>query len=335
MAVTQIADIIVPQSFTNYTQVLTQQKSKLIQSGAIQRSAFLDNFLVGGGNIVTMPAFKDINDGSVIDSNVATDDTTQSTALKIGSLQCIVHRMSRNKSWSVMDLAGDLAGADPVQAILGRVSNFWAINTQYLAVQALKGVFAANAASNSSDMIVDKSTANTSTYLDGTTNFTAKFFLDTLAKKGDSFGQLSTLYVHSQVYFKLLKDNLITFQLNSDLNVNIPYFMGFKVVYDDMLPNTGAVYTSYILGDGAIQLGMGSPKVPTEVYRDPSQGTGSGVETLYSRIEMALAPLGHSFIGTTTAGGATAAALATAGNWSRVYPEAKQVPMLSLVTREY
>jgi hypothetical protein len=332
MAATQISDIIVPQSFTAYTQVLTAQKSKLIQAGAVQRSAFLDNFLAGGGNIVTLPAFKDINDGSVIDSNVATDDTTTSTAGKLGSLQAVVHRMSRNKSWSVYDLAGDLAGADPVQAILGRVSNFWAINTQYLVVQALKGVFAANAASNSSDMIVDKSGAS---YVAGTTDFQPKWFLNTLAKKGDAFGSLSTLYVHSQVYFKMLEQNLITFQLNSDLNTNVAYYMGFKVVYDDGLPNAAGVFTSYILGDGAVQLGMGSPKVPTEVFRDPSMGTGSGLETLYSRIELAIAPIGHSYAGTTTIGGASATALATAGNWSRVYPESKQVPMLALVTREF
>lgn len=332
MAAVQIADIIVTSSFTDYTQILTQQKTKLIEAGAVQRSAFLDNFLTGGGNIITMPAFKDICDGTVIDSNVATDDATTSTAAKLGSLQSIVHRMSRNKSWSVYDLAGDLAGADPVRAILSRVSDFWAKNTQYLVVQTLKGVFARNVTTDSGDMVVDKSGVS---YTAGTTDFQPKWFLNTLAKKGDSFGNLSTLYVHSQVYFKMLEQNLITFQLNSDLDTNVAYYMGFRVVYDDGLPNAAGVFTSYILGDGAIQLGMGSPKVPTEVYRDPSMGTGSGLETLYSRMELAVAPIGYTYTGTTTVGGATSAALATGTNWSRVYPESKQVPMLALITREF
>jgi hypothetical protein len=84
---------------------------------------------------------------------------------------------------------------------------------------------------------------------------------------------------------------------------------------------------------------MGSPKVPTEVWRDPAAGNGSGQEVLHSRIELCLHPVGHAYVGTPANGGPSNAAttnnLAHQDSWKRVFPERKQIKIARLKTREF
>jgi hypothetical protein len=329
MAVTQISDIIVPSAFTSYTQLITQEKTKLLQSGAVSRDPMLDAFLAGGGNIETMPAFNDLSYSA---SNVSSDTGADSTPDKIGSIQQIVHRLSRNKSWATADLAGDLAGADPMGAIVARAGTYWARELQRMLMATLKGVTLANVAANGSDSTLDIKGA---AYVAGTTNFQGEVFLDALSLKGDSFGEMGTLVVHSRVYFRMLKEDLITFMQDSTQNTSIPTYMGLRVVYDDGVFNASGVYHSYVLGNGSIRLGLGTPKVPTEVFRNPAAYNGGGLETLFNRNEFAIAPLGYTYAGSFSGGGASNTTLETAGSWTRVYPETKQVPMVTIITREH
>ena len=56
-----ISDIVVPNLFSPYVQVLTEEKSRLIQSGALGRSAALDAFLAGPGLTMSAPRWKDLD----------------------------------------------------------------------------------------------------------------------------------------------------------------------------------------------------------------------------------------------------------------------------------
>ena len=47
--VTEISDIIVPEVFSPYVQILTAEKSRLVQSGALVNDARLAEVLAGGG----------------------------------------------------------------------------------------------------------------------------------------------------------------------------------------------------------------------------------------------------------------------------------------------
>jgi hypothetical protein len=51
----RISDVIVPQIFSPYTQQLTEEKSRLIQSPAVSRDAILDADLNGGGQTFNEP----------------------------------------------------------------------------------------------------------------------------------------------------------------------------------------------------------------------------------------------------------------------------------------
>lgn len=340
--VTRIADVVVPEIFSPYVQQMTQEKSRLIRSGAIVLDDRLNGVLAGGGVTFNEPSFKDLDNDA---DNVSSDDpTTDSTPNKIGTATEIQVRLSRNNSWSSMDLSADLAGADPMQAIANRVSDYWTRRQQAAFVATLNGVFADNAAAptgtehTQNDMTHDVSGAG---FVDGVTNFSAEAFIDATATMGDSMEDLTMVMVHSIVYARMLKNNLIDF-VSDSVNgqaIRIPTFLGREVVVDDGVPRSSGVFNTWLFGRGAVRGGVGSPKVPTEIDRKAAAGNGGGQDVLFNRTEWILHPVGHAYAGTAPTGGPSNAAttnnLAHADSWKRVFSERKQIRIARLITREF
>lgn len=350
---TQIADVVVPSLFTTYTQQLTEQKSRIIRSGLASRDAFLDSFLAGPGNTITAPSFKDLDNDveRVSNDSSAVFDTADSSANAAGSgtsperppnpnkIQTaseIAVRLSRNNSWSSMDLTTALIGVDPMNAIANRVADYWTRRLQTAFISTWKGVIADNTANDSADYTVDVKGGG---FVAGVTNFTAEAFLDATLTMGDSMEDITTVCVHSVVFNRMQKNNLIDFVQDSISLVRIPTFLGREVIIDDSMPRSGSVYETWLFGGGQTLIGMGSPKVPTEIERKPGGGNGGGQEVLYNRVEWSIHPVGHAFTGTASKGGP--ANTGTAGNdldeaasWNRVYTERKQIKFARLVTRE-
>lgn len=344
--ITQISDLVVPSIFTPYVQQITEEKSRLIQSGAIIRDPAIDQLLAGGGLTFHVPSFKDLDSDS---ERVSTDSvpieytggTADPDPKKIGTADEVAVRMNRNQSWSTADLASVLAGADPADAIANRVGYYWARRQQAAFVAAMQGLFADNDAAPSGtehtqyDLTNDISGAS---FIDGVTNFSAEAFLDAALTMGDSQDGLTMVMVHSVVYNRMQKNNLIDFIPDSTGRIQIPTFLGREVIIDDGVPRSGNVYETWMFGPGAIRLGVGTPKVPTEVHRLPGAGNGGGAETLYNRVEWCIHPVGHKYAGTAANGGPSNAStsnnLANAGSWQRVYSERKQIKIARLKTRE-
>lgn len=333
-----VTDVIVPETFAPYVQVLTEEKSRLINSGAVARDAALDQFLAGGGLTMHAPSWRDLDNDA---DNTSGDTESASSPNKIASQDEIVVRLSRNNSWATADLAAALAGSDPADAIAGRVSAYWQRRLQAMFVATMTGVFADNAAAptgtehTQNDLTHDVSGAS---YVDGVTNFTAEAFVDAAVTMGDSMDSLGMVFVHSIVYARMQKNNMIDMVPDARQEILIPTFLGREVIVDDGMPVNSGVYQTWLFGAGALRLGMGSPKVPAEVHRSPAAGNGGGSETLYSRTEWCLHPVGHKYAGTAAKGGPTNANtsnnLANAGSWQRVYAERKQIKIARLITRE-
>lgn len=338
--VVRISDVVVPEIFTPYTQQMTEQKSRIIQSGAVVRDSELDGHLAGGGITFQSPSFKDLDDDV---ENVSTDDpAVNSNPNKIGTATEIQVRLSRNNSWSSMDLSGDLAGADPMSAIANRVSDYWTRRLQAAFIATMTGVFADNAAApDATEHVQNDMTFNVSgsSFVDGVTNFTAEAFIDATLTMGDSMESLGMVCVHSVVYGRMQKNNLIDFIPDARGEVQIPTFLGRIVIIDDKMPFTSGVFETWLFGAGAIRLGMGSPKVPTETDRKASAGNGSGQDVLHNRVEWVIHPSGNAYVGTSPAGGPSNAAtsnnLAAAASWKRVFSERKQIKIARLITREF
>lgn len=344
--ITLVSDIVVPAIFTPYVQQLTEEKSRIIQSGVAARNAVLDGMLAGGGLTFSVPSFRDLdNDADRTSTDTAHAEfggAAEPNPFKIQTSTEVAVRLSRNGSWSSADLTAALAGPDPMGAIANRVAYWWTRRLQAAFITTMNGVIADNAAApggsdthTQNDLIVDISGAS---FVDGVTNFSAEAFINACTTMGDSMEDLGVMLVHSVVYSRMQKNNLIDFIPDARGETNIPTFLGREVIVDDGMPRTGQVYDTWIFGRGAVQLGIGSPKVPTEVERKAGAGNGGGQEILYSRTEWAMHPVGHAYIGTAANGGPTNANtsnnLANAGSWSRRWPERKQIKFARLVTRE-
>lgn len=345
---TQVADIVVPEIFTPYIQQLTEEKARIVQSGVLQSDAMLNEKLAGGGLTFNVPSFRDLDNDP---DNVSSDDVADSIAADYGAGTPVTRldsiplktqtdteiavRLSRNNSWSSADLAAALAGPDPLQSIASRVGFYWARRLQAAFVATLNGVIKDNVANDAGDYENDISGGG---FVDGVTNFNTEAFIDAALTMGDSMQDLTTVMVHSIVYARMQKNNLIDFIPDSRGETLIATFLTREVIIDDGLPNAGGIFDTWLFGAGFAGFGSSSPKVPTEVQRYPQAGNGGGQEVLYSRNEWSIHPRGHAYIGTPPNGGpgnGTAAnQLNVATSWNRVYPERKQIKFARLVTRE-
>lgn len=329
MPVTQLADVVVPEIFTAYVQNQTKELSAFVQSGVLIENPFLNDFLDGGGITVSVPNMNDLDND---EANVSNDDPAEnSVPRKIGTSTEVAVRLSRNNSWSSMDLVAALAGTDPMMAIASRVSNYWVRQQQRAVLSVLTGVIADNAANDAGDYIRDI------TGLAGNLSlFSAAAFLDTMQTLGDASEDLSAVACHSVIYRRMQLLNLIDFIPNARGEITIPTFLGRRVVVDDALVTSdGATppvltYNTYLFGAGALQGGFGMAKVPTETERKPSAGKGGGQEILHSRVEWCIHPTGSAYGGAAVQGGPDNALMRAAASWDRVYAERKQVPIAVL-----
>ena len=358
---TTIADVIVPEIFTPYTQQLTMEKTAIIQSGVAARDDFLDNLLAGGGLTFTVPSWQDIGDPAEnVSSDDANTDSTPNTTQTSGE---VAVRLSRNSSWSTMRLATALAGADPMQSIASRVSDYWVRRLQRAFVAVANGVFTTNELSDptlgrsgrtglSAAYGAQADLTNSiaaSAYSAGVTDFQAESFIDTATLLGDAAEDVTAVFMHSIVYSKAQKNNLIDFIPDAEGHINIPVFLGRRVIVDDGMPNpagdtannanTGGgsgLYHTWLVGPASFRLGVGTPVVPTEVFRYPSRGNGAGSDVLFNRVEWAIHPVGHAWVGSSPVyeGGPTNGQLSASGSFVRVFPERKQIKPARLITRE-
>lgn len=350
--VTRISDVVQPEIFSPYAQQLTESKSSLIRSGAVMRDKNLDALLAGGGLVFTEPT-NDTTPDTYPGDNVSSDevdpvsnpDPFQSYPEKATAnpVELTKVRLSRNASWGSMDLAKDLAGASPSQAVANRVSDYWACRLQDAFVATMTGVFAQNetvpvGAYFQNDLTHDVSGA---VFAENVTNVTASAFVDALTTIGDKMDSLSTVMVHSTVFTRMLKKNLIHFEWVRIGNRKVPYptILGREVVVDDHVPFSGGVFECWLFGRGAVRFGVGSPKVPTEIDRQPATGNGAGQDVLHNRVEWIVHPEGHAYVGSAPKGGpsnaATANNLAAAGSWKRAIQDRGLIRIARLVSREF
>lgn len=105
--------------------------------------------------------------------------------------------------------------------------------------------------------------------------------------------------------------------------------------------NAYTKYTTYVLGDGAIEMTDCGAKVPYEVDRNPA--TNGGQDTLYSRQRKCFAPFGISFTQASMASlSPTDAELENGANWElvnsvektgRVYIDHRSIPIARIISR--
>lgn len=317
MAKTKISDIIVPELWAPYVITRSMELSALFQSGIISDIGNeIGTDLTSGGNTINMPFFGDL-DG---DDEVLSD----SSSLEVGKISAkkdvaVVH--FRGKAWSVNDLARQLSGADPMQAITDLAAEYWNRKMQTILIKTLSGAFGA-ATSNVKD-ITDTST--TATTAKAPTGINAASFIDACQLLGDAQSQVVAVAMHSAVRSQLAKNDLIETVRDSDGRTLMETFMSKRIICDDGMPydSTNQNYTTYIFGAGALGYSEGGVLVAAETDRDSLAGD----DVLVNRRCFVLHPRGIKWKGTAAGASPTNTELSTSSNWEKVY-DTKQIPII-------
>lgn len=329
MALVRIADLITPEVYYTYASKDTTVNADVFKSGLVVPDDHMTMMLNGGGRLFNHPSFGDLDNS---EPDVASDDpAVTSTPAKIGTFKTQFVRQAQNKSWSATRLAKELAGADPMQRIQARTSEWWNRVFDRWTISTLNGVINSNVANNASDMVLDISAG-----VGAAGKISASAILEAKQTMGDKSKELYLLVMHSRLFTNLQLLNLITFIPNSQGVINIPTYLGYEVLVTDNMPFAAGKYTSYLCGRGILGWGESPVDMPTEVDSLPAQGNGSGVEVLYTRRQFALHPYGFNWTDTTVAAPAifpTRANLELAANWTRPAAiERKHVPFVAMIS---
>lgn len=310
MAATVLGDVIVPEVFNPYMIERTAELSALWQSGIVAPVA--DITVPDGGQKVQMPFWQDL----VGDDQILSTDTDLTTG-NIAAEKDVAIVNGRALVYGAKDLAGALAGDDPMDAIATLIGDKWARQMQKAVISALTGSMGALAAETTPVNVYDISALTGAAAV-----IDAESLIDAGGMLGDAEGKLTSMAMHSATERKLRKLDLIEYLPDSEGKPTIATYQGKRVIVDDAMPLNAGVYTTYLFGAGAIGYAEGSPKVPIETDRNPAAGGGQDV--LYSRRHFVLHPRGIAFTGSAAKDTPTNAELATVSKWARVY-ESKNV----------
>lgn len=331
MAITKIADVIVPELFNRYVINRTMELSAFFRSGIVVNSPEFDTLASEAARTHNMPFFEDLNGESE-----PTLEDVKMTPAKIGSNKDVSTTILRQKMWAATNLSAALAGADPMKAIGDLVAGYWARDMQKELIAILSGVFGTTTedpvgtpkqTTRMADHILDLTAGKS----EPAKLISASAFIDACQLLGDAQAQLSGVAMHSATKSFLKKLNLIETERDST-DVEFDTYQGRRVTVDDECPVTGeGIYTTYLFGNGAIAYGNGSPvgHVATEVDRDKQ--TGGGIDYLINRKAFILHPRGIAYTGAKRehVETPTRAELAMAENWKPVY-EPKQLRIVAI-----
>lgn len=315
----------IPELFLGYQQEELQDRNALATSGLLATNAAIQAEFEKGGKLIDLPFFGDLSGDSEV-----LNDTTGLTAATLSGNKMIGVRNMRGRAWKASDLAAELAGSDPMQAIARSTGRYWVRDMQKVLVNVMKGLFATGG-----PLATSHSAGGTSTQL------SASSLVDAIAKLGDAGEELTGVFMHSRTFYALMKLDLIvpsssTVQIDTRLSaerLEKGTYLGRPVYVDDTLPvdvgaGTGStdVLHTYFFGPGAFAYATAPAKTPLETDRDSLKG----IDFLINRTHYLVHPNGISWTGTAAGNSPTNAELATGTNWTKVFTDDRNIRITRL-----
>jgi hypothetical protein len=334
----KITDIYDPQVWAEGIAEQAKERNRFIASGIALNTPDFDALASGPGSTVDIPFWKSI-DASNEPDYVSDDDTNTSTPEDVSQGIQTARKAFLHKSWGVMDIANEIQGLeDPIGYISNKVGGFWATVDEKRIIASSTGILADSVANHSSDLVVDIATDDAGAPTDAEL-IGPEAIIDATATMGDAMETLNAIAMHSVVYARLKKNNLITYGTTSDprYGLKIPYYLDLMVIVDDSLPVSSGTnrytYTTVLFQTGAFAFGYGSPEYPVEIERKASVGNGGGADVFHSRETNIIHPRGFQFTSASVSGlTPSLAELRDATNWKRVYDYRKNIPVSFLKT---
>ena len=335
MAATTLGDLFAPNPYAAYSVVQSYMdtdpvsRTPLVESGLLTADPIVAELAGSPSNIVTLPYWKDID--ASIEPNYSNDvyeDVAVPRSINAGEM--VARNVHVNEGFSAMRLVREIRGLDPLQRVAQRLDLYWQEEAEYRVSATLSGIFADNA------------TAADMTY-DAVSSPTGDALIDAQMTMGDAFGGIAGYMMHSKVFTPLLKTKLASQSGNGiDTRITREYH-GLPVIVNDRasVVNVGGVnkYLTTLMGPGAFAYGVAEPAQALEYDSEPARGNGGGAQTLWTRKNMIVHPLGYTFNSTSITGNGTETVARGAGwtdvsnpaNWDRV-ADRKQIPIAFMLS---
>lgn len=341
MAITTIGDIIgargenipILESYMTRDPIET---TAFMQSGILTTTPFMQAVVNSVSPIAAVPYWNPLSaDVEPNYSNDVYEDIAVPRTIDTGMMMARIAYL--NEGFGQADLTVTVTKQNPLQHIAGLLDNFWQRQAQRRLLATVIGIYndnigATDAYHTQNDMVTDAGGP-----------FNADAFIDAQAQFGDGAGAvdmegLGLIAVPRVVYTQMKKANLIDFTVDSEANVRFATYMGTRIIVDDKMPIVGAAGSRkavcVLFGQGAIGYAAGTPHTPQEFERAASRANGGGVETLWSRRDWLMHPLGYSFLSNVITGNKTETRaqsaswsdLADATNWQRS-ADRKDIPL--------
>lgn len=324
-------------------------KSRAIKSRQDIAGMFTDQV---GGNYAVVPIFGRIG-GDALNYDGATDITA--TSSKTYTQGRIV--IGRAKGWVEKDFSYDITGrVDFLAQAAAQVGEYWDDIDQKTLLSTLAGIFSMTGTENLK--FVNNHTYDISAKTDGTGVFGATTLNTAMQKAlGDNKAKFSLAIMHSAVATNLENLQLLDYMKYTDKDgiqrsLALATLNGRSVLIDDSMPveevpavttqgseaDAYTKYTTYVLGEGAIEYTNCGAKVPYETDRDPK--VNGGQDTLYSRQRKIFSPYGISWTDSSIVS-PTNSQLETGSKWSlansnestKEYFPHKAIPIARIITR--
>ena len=337
---TFLSDLVTRPEFLGYISEEIFERCAWIQSGVLVRNAALD--CRAGGVRVRVPFFQPINPTEeIIESNSSwgTSGAGYLTPQKVTADEQIMTILHRGFSYAVDDLSAMGSGADPMAAIRGYLARaILKLRTTTLLSQ-LEGLFGTALADNVVDKCSGTGAPDAANYL------SAAVFAEARAKLGERGEDITAVAMHSSVYYYLVQVGALTFSSSSLVdggqiqwgggginlrNDDVAYFMGARVIVDDMLAplNDGTTgeypcFPVYAFGGGSVMEGV-QQELRTEVDRNIL----SKQDVMSLDYHYGMHVMGTSW--TAAGDNPENADLATDTNFDLVYQTSKLVPIVQI-----
>jgi hypothetical protein len=315
------SDVIIPEIFTPYVIEQSTLRDAFLASGVVQPMAELN--ATEGGDVVNVPFWKANLTG---DFEVLSDSSSLSPGKIEGAKQTgvILHR---GRAWEARDLASLAAGSDPMAAIGAKVALYVNHQKQKDLIKILEGTFGALTGGDTvafSSLRFDTS---------GATALGPRQVAKARSLLGDQGDKLSAVAMHSAVYYDLVERRAVDYVTAAEARqtalgtaedafggsvaaaygeVNVPTYMGMRVLVSDDLAPTSTNYPIYFFTPGSIGSGE-QLAMQTETDRDIlAKSDAMSIDLHYC-----YHPMGARWKGASV--NPDRDTLATVGNWEQVY----------------
>lgn len=281
-----------------HARIPNLKTNELKKSKALKGSKDIrDVFTSQNGTVYAEIAMKGLLDGQAVNYDGQTD--IEATKTKTFNRGIVV--VGRAKAWTEKDFSDDVADEKFMDNVAEQVAEYKDGLDQDTILAVLEGIYKMTGTKNSE--FVD----NHTTEVEG--NMTATTLNSATNKAcGANKKKFTMVFMHSDVATNLQNLNLIEHLKYTDKDgitrdIDLGTWNGKLVIIDDDMPvetveateteEAYTKYTTYVLGDGAIDYEDIGAKVPYAMARD--EKTNGGEDTLYMRQRKVFAPYGISY----------------------------------------